>query len=147
MKELQDFIAKAERFLHSAEHLFRLGDYDSSASRCYYAMFFMAEAALMVQGIFASSHKGVISLFSRQFVQTGIFRPELGRALRRAYDVRLTGDYAVGFSVSREEAQDLLKVAHEFVSEVRAFIEREGRSEGKEPEGDGEACADKGGTP
>jgi len=33
MKELQDFITKAERFLRSAEHPLALGDYDSCASR------------------------------------------------------------------------------------------------------------------
>jgi len=127
-KELQDFIAKAERFLKSAEHLFEVGDYDSCASRAYYAMFFMAEAALMLKGLSASSHRGVIGLFGKQFVQAGIFEPELGRALRRAYDVRLTGDYAVGITVSREEAEDLLKAAHEFVARVRACIEREAAS-------------------
>lgn len=136
MKELQEFVTKAERFLRSAEHLFALEDYDSCASRCYYAMFFMAEAALMVQGLSASSHKGVISLFSKHFVQTGVFRPELGRALRRAYDVRLTGDYGVGISVSREEAEDLLKVAREFVAEVRAFLERKGGQNAKVLEGE-----------
>jgi uncharacterized protein (UPF0332 family) len=29
MKELRDFIVKAERFLKSAEQLFEMGDYDS----------------------------------------------------------------------------------------------------------------------
>ncbi len=124
-KELQDFIAKAERFLQSADHLFKMGDYDSCASRCYYAMFFMAEAALMLKGLSASSHRGVISLFGKHFVQTGIFDHELGQTLRRAYDVRLTGDYAVGITVSREEAEDLLRAAHKFVTTVRAYLERE----------------------
>ncbi|MDR7415274.1 MAG: HEPN domain-containing protein [Armatimonadota bacterium] len=127
-KELRDFVAKAERFLQSAEHLFKVGDYDSCASRCYYAMFFMAEAALMLKGLSASSHRGVIGLFGKHFVQTGIFDPELGRALRRAYDVRLTGDYAVGITVSREEAEDLLRAAHEFVVKVRAYLEREAQN-------------------
>jgi uncharacterized protein (UPF0332 family) len=128
VKEAQDFVAKAERFLKSAEHLLALGDYDSCASRCYYAMFLMAEAALMVKGISASSHRGVISLFGQHFIRTGIFPAELGRALSRAYDVRLTGDYAVGLSVSREEAENLLESTRRFVTEVRAYLGREGES-------------------
>ena len=131
MTGVRNFIAKAERFLRSAEHLFEIGDYDSCASRCYYAMFFMAEAALMVQGLSASSHRGVIGLFGRHFVQSGIFEPRLGRALGRAYDVRLTGDYAVGITVTREEAEDLLRVARDFVAEVRTYLQREG--EGARP--------------
>jgi len=39
VKLVQDFVAKAGRFLKSAEHLLALGDYDSCASRCDYAMF------------------------------------------------------------------------------------------------------------
>ncbi len=45
MKEFEDLIKKAERFLHTAEYILSTADYDSCASRCYYAMFFMAEAA------------------------------------------------------------------------------------------------------
>jgi uncharacterized protein (UPF0332 family) len=51
------------------------------------------------------------------------FPAELGRVLSRAYDVRLTGDYAVGLSVSREEAENLLGATRRFVAEVRAYLE------------------------
>ena len=46
MKEIRDFMEKAEKFLSTAEHALNIGDYDSCVSRCYYAMFFMAEAIL-----------------------------------------------------------------------------------------------------
>lgn len=92
MSEIRDFIAKAERFLQSAQRLFELEDYDSCVSRAYYSMFFLAEAALMTRGISPASHRSVISLFGKHLVQTGVFPPELGRALSRAYDARLTSD-------------------------------------------------------
>lgn len=125
MRPIGDFIAKAERFLQSAEHLLALGDYDSCASRCYYAMFFLAEAALMTKGLAPSSHRGVIRLFGQHFIETNIFPAELGRALHRAYDVRLTGDYAVGLSVDREEAESLLETARRFIAQVRPYLESE----------------------
>jgi hypothetical protein len=34
-------------------------------------MYFMAEAALMLKGLSASSHQGVIALFGKHFVQIG----------------------------------------------------------------------------
>lgn len=126
MNELHDFAAKAERFLRSAEQLFALEDYDSCVSRCYYAMFFMAQAALMTKGVTASSHKGVLSLFGKHFVQEGILDARLGRALRRAYDDRITGDYAVGIQVSREEAEVLLREAREFVDQLRKLLRANG---------------------
>ncbi len=124
MKELQDFLAKAERFLQSAEHSFALGDYDSCASRFYYAMFFVGEAALMTLG-FPPLPVAVSSAFlARHLVKTATFDQELERVLRAAYDLRLTGDYAIGTAVSQGEADQVLCAGHQFVAKVRAYLER-----------------------
>jgi len=93
MREIEDLIKKAKRFLRTAELALNDGDYDSCVSRCYYAMFFMAEAVLLTEGSKASSHKGVISLFGKHFVKTGVFKKDLGKSLNDAYDMRQAGDY------------------------------------------------------
>ncbi|RKZ19892.1 HEPN domain-containing protein [bacterium] len=131
MKEIRDFIQKAEKFLITAEHALKIGDCDSCASRCYYAMFFMAEAVLLTKDLSASSHKGVISLFGEHFVKTGIFEREMGKALNDAYDKRLIGDYGIGFMVSEEEAREMLETARNFVQRLKNYLERwmeEGKS-------------------
>ncbi len=122
MKEIRDLMNKAEKFMGTAEHALSMGDYDSCVSRCYYAMFFMAEAGLLTRGLSASSHKGVISLFGRHFVKTGLFERALGKALNDAYDKRLIGDYGVGFMVTQEEATDLLEAGRHFVRELSVFL-------------------------
>ena len=124
MTEIKDFIDKAEKFLITAEKALRIEDYDSCASRCYYAMFFMAEAALLTNNLTASSHKGVISLFGEHFVKTKILDRNLGKALNDAYDKRIVGDYGVGFSVTKEEAQDLLETAQDFVQKLKNYLKR-----------------------
>jgi len=124
MKEITDFIKKAEKFISTAEYSLNTGDYDSCASRCYYAMFFMAEAVLLTKGLIASSHKGVISLFGEQFVKTGIFERELGKALNDTYDKRIIGDYGVGFTVTEEESKDLLEKAKNFVLKLNDYLQR-----------------------
>jgi len=122
MKEITDFIKKAEKFISTAEYSLNTGDYDSCVSRGYYAMFFMAEAVLLTKGLRTSSHKGVISLFGEQFVKTGIFERELGKALNDAYDKRLIGDYGVGFTVTEEESKDLLEKAKYFVLKLKDYL-------------------------
>ncbi len=124
MKEIRDFIEKAEKFLLTAEHALTIGDYDSCVSRCYYAMFFMAEAVLLTKNLSASSHKGVISLFGEHFIKTGIFSRDMGRALNDAYDKRLIGDYGIGFSVTEGEARDMLETARNFVQKLKSYLER-----------------------
>jgi uncharacterized protein (UPF0332 family) len=98
--EIRDLIEKAGKFLITAQQALNTGDYDSCASRCYYEMFFVAEAVLLTKNLTASSHKGVISLFGEHFVKTEIFERNLGKALSNAYDKRLVGDYGVGFVVT-----------------------------------------------
>jgi len=40
MKEIKSLIERAEKYLRSAEILLEEGDYESSVSRTYYAMFY-----------------------------------------------------------------------------------------------------------
>lgn len=125
MSAMHDLIAKAERFLRTAEKAIELGDYDTCASRCYYVMCYLAEAALLAKGMTASSQKGVITLFGQHFVKTGIFPRELGKALSEAYDKRLIGDYATGLALSREEVEELLLTARRFVQQVNEYLQRQ----------------------
>lgn len=124
MKEIRDLIAKAEKFLSTAENALNTGDYDSCVSRCYYAMFFMAETVLLTKSLTASSHKGVISLFGEHFVKTKILERNLGKALNDAYDKRLVGDYGVGFTVTEQQAKDLLKTAQDFVQKLKSYLKK-----------------------
>jgi uncharacterized protein (UPF0332 family) len=124
MKEISDFINKAEKFLSTAENALNNKDYDSCASRCYYAMFFTAEAALLTKNLTASSHKGVITLFGEHFVKTKIFERNLGKALSDAYDKRLVGDYGVGFTVTEQQALNLLETARDFIQKLKNYLKK-----------------------
>jgi len=124
VKEIRDFIEKAEKFLSTAENALNTGDYDSCVSRCYYAMFFMAEAVLLTKSLTSSSHKGVISLFGEHFVKTKILERNLGKALNDAYDKRLVGDYGIGFTVTEQQAGDLLETAQDFVQKLKSYLKK-----------------------
>ena len=123
-KEIKDLLKKADRYLRSAKILLNDGDYDSCISRCYYAMFYSAEALLLTKGLKASSHKGVISLFSEHFIKTGELKENLGRALRRAYDLRQKGDYGIGFMVTEKDAKRYLEISEDFVRVVSVFLKK-----------------------
>jgi len=78
MKEIKSLIERAKKYLKSAELLLKEGDYESSVSRTYYAMFHSAQAMLLTKNLSFSTHKGVISAFGEYFIKTGIFSRELG---------------------------------------------------------------------
>jgi uncharacterized protein (UPF0332 family) len=123
-KEIGILSEKARTFLRSAERDLSAGDYDPCASRCYYAMFTIAEAVLLTKGLTASSHKGVIGLFGEHFAKTGILESHMGRTLNYAYKKRIIGDYGVSVSVAQEEAEDLLNAAQDFVRKVQDYLDK-----------------------
>jgi len=96
-------LTKAERFIDSAILLADDGDYDSAASRLYYAMFFVAEALLAARGYTFSSHRAVISAFGQYFVKTNELDPGFHKALTVAFNQRQLGDYAIESGLGKEE--------------------------------------------
>lgn len=125
MKEIESLIERSMRYLKSAEMLLNEGDYESSVSRTYYAMFYSAQAMLLTRNLSFSSHKGVISVFGEHFIKTGIFPREMGRELNRAFEKRQIGDYEYTFVISKEEAEEVLKNGKEFVEKIVQHLERD----------------------
>ena len=70
-EEINGMLAKARRYLASAELLRQAGDFDSAVSRLYYSMFYGAEALLLSQEKTFSSHRAVIAAFGETFVKSG----------------------------------------------------------------------------
>jgi len=109
MKEVNSLIERAKRYLKSAEILLEEGDYESSVSRTYYAMFYSAQALLLTKNLSFSSHKGVISAFGEYFIKTDIFPKEMGKELNKAFEKRQIGDYEYTFVIAKREAEEILK--------------------------------------
>lgn len=125
MKEIVSLIARSKKYLESAELLFKSGDYESSVSRVYYAMFYSVEALLLTEGISVSSHKGVISVFGERFIKTGVFGKEMSKELSRAFEKRQLGDYEYTFVISKDEAQEMIEKGEDFVEKIFVFLEKE----------------------
>ncbi|NEQ34505.1 MAG: HEPN domain-containing protein [Leptolyngbya sp. SIO4C5] len=97
---------EAEETLREAEILLDQSAFRGSVNRSYYAMFYAVVGLLATRGLGTSKHSGVMGLFDREFVKTGIFSKELSRSLHRAFDERQASDYGemvqlakVGFKV------------------------------------------------
>lgn len=121
-EETRALLQKARRYIRSAELLLQDADYDSAASRLYYAMFYCAEAVLLTKGLSYSSHKGVISAFGQHFVKAGTFPPYLHAWLREAFDKRQIGDYESFLVLTKADVEDMLEKARQFVDDIEAHL-------------------------
>ncbi len=122
MNDFDALLSKAERFIRSAQILADDGDFDSAASRLYYAMFFVAEALLAARGKFFSSHSAVISAFGQQFAKTREMDPRFHRALLTGFSQRQIGDYAVSSGLSRADIESLMEEAVSFLAAARSWF-------------------------
>ncbi|MEA2075011.1 MAG: HEPN domain-containing protein [Euryarchaeota archaeon] len=122
MKEVKSLLERASRYLKSAEILLKEGDYESSVSRTYYAMFYSVQALLLTKNLSFSSHKGVVSAFGKHFIKTAIFPKEMGRELNRAFEKRQIGDYEYTFVITEDEAEEILKGGERFVEAIAQHL-------------------------
>jgi uncharacterized protein (UPF0332 family) len=124
MNEIESLFQRAKKYLRSSELLINEGDYESSVSRTYYAMFYSAQAILLTKKISVSTHKGLITTFGEIFIKTGILPKELGRELNRAYQKRQLGDYEYTLIISAEEAKQMLVEGKKFIETIIQYIEK-----------------------
>ncbi len=118
-------VAKAGESLEVAQQLVDTSHYGFSVARSYYAMFYVAEAALLLKDLQLATHSGVIGSFAREFVKTGVFPPEMSMSLQKGFDLRAHGDYSL-VPVSREDAENILGEAKAFVGAVSEYLHQEG---------------------
>lgn len=115
-------LARADRYLDSAQALIQLDDFESAVSRSYYAMYYAARAALRSRSIEVKSHTGLINAFGHAFVKTGVIPGEIGRSIRELFEARQFGEYADEFVFTQLDAERYLAQAHAFVEQVRGLL-------------------------
>ena len=129
MRELAlDRLQQSEESLEEAEYLFDGNKSPRSViNRAYYAMFYAILALLIFEKYSSSKHSGVLSYFNSHFVKAGLIPRELGRAVNKAFDMRLRGDYREHVTLTREQVAPFLDQAKKFIGAVRGCLENSGK--------------------
>ena len=120
---LLGYLEKSKAKLKVAQRLLEDGDYDDAVSRAYYAVFHAAQAVLLMEGLSAKTHQGLLNLFGLHMIKTGKFDKKFGKYLTNLKDDREHSDYEVYSAVDQETAEYALREAQEFVSATDQYIE------------------------
>jgi len=117
-------ISLADEVLMDAKKLYEArGSARSVANRSYYAMFYAVLSLLATIGQASAKHSGVISLFDREFVKSGLFPKEMSKTLHRAFELRQEGDYGEATAaINMEEAQELLGSSEAFIITIQTYL-------------------------
>jgi uncharacterized protein (UPF0332 family) len=115
MLDQSALLEKAHASLMAAQLLNDQGFHDFATSRAYYAMFNVAEALLLGEGLTFSKHSAVIAAFGKSFVKTGRLPERLHRYMIEGQESRNVGDYDVEPGLTEQEAATLISRAGEFI--------------------------------
>ncbi len=118
MDESEELLDRSYEKLDSAELLLDNGFYADCVNRAYYAMFYAARSLLALKEIYPKTHSGVIKKLGLEFVTTGYLDKVAVRAIANAKEDREDADYGIFVGISREEAEDILNDASNFVEKV-----------------------------
>jgi uncharacterized protein (UPF0332 family) len=129
MRELAlNRLQQSEESLEEAEYLFDGNKSPRSViNRAYYAMYYAILALLIFEKYSSSKHSGVLSYFNSHFIKAGLISKEHGRAVNKAFDMRLRGDYREQVTLTREQVQPFLYQAEKFIVAVRGYLEDSGK--------------------
>lgn len=115
-------VKKAQASLRGARLLAKDELYDFAASRAYYAMFYIAEALLLGEGVAYSKHSAVISAFGQKFAKTGRVPDAFHRYLIEGQESRNIGDYDTGPGLSHDEAAEQIARAEKFIQLAKRLL-------------------------
>ena len=115
---------RARETFQDGARLLENGSLKGAANRLYYAAFYAARALLAVLELDSSKHSGVISLFNKHFVKTGLIPPAKAKALKKSFEKRQDVDYTDYTEITRPEVENLKKEILEFMDECAAALER-----------------------
>lgn len=113
---------RATETLQEIEIHLENGLFNTAINRLYYASYYAATALLLYNDIKASTHSGVRQMLGLHFIKTGKIPSDLGKVFTDLFDKRHASDYDDFISVSREDVEDLLPSATEFIGKIKDLI-------------------------
>jgi uncharacterized protein (UPF0332 family) len=117
-------LSRAKGAFSEGDHLLNAAALTGAVNRFYYAAFYAARALLATRELDSSRHAGVISLFQKQFVKSGLIATETARALPRAFEKRQKSDYGDFSTVTEDEAQSIRMEVSDFLAECESLLNR-----------------------
>ncbi len=113
---------KAEEELKAAKYLYEKDIIKSCLSSSYYSIFHSARALLVFKKLDSKKHSGVIALFNKEYIKTGLINEKAKDILSKAFYIRIESDYKDFYVASKEEAQEQIDNAEFFLNEILNFI-------------------------
>jgi uncharacterized protein (UPF0332 family) len=118
-QEFSQALKMARERITSAEVLMNKKLYRDSISRSYYALFDAITAMLALKGELAKTHSGLISLFSQNYIKTGLIPKKYGQWLAELSEKRQKADYERMVKFKKAEVKKAISEVKEFLDLIQ----------------------------
>lgn len=123
LKELvQYWLKKSQESLDAARDEMKAGRLSFSVNRIYYACFYAVSAVLLQEKFRFKKHSGVRAAFHQHLVKPGMVSLEHGKFYDELFEARQRGDYIELVSFEKEQVENWLQQASQFVEAVKLLI-------------------------
>ena len=113
------YFESAHESVEEAKYLRDGGYYNGAVTRLYYACFNAARGLLTARGIDASTHNGVKTMISMEFIRKGLLGIEHGATLTDLFNQRQASDYEAYAFRDADSVAYLLPKAEAFIGAVK----------------------------
>jgi uncharacterized protein (UPF0332 family) len=115
-------LKRAKDTLREVDDLVKLGFYQTTINRLYYACFYAIGALFVHYKINTRTHSGVRQMFGKHFIQKGIISKELGKYFSILFEKRITGDYDDFIEIDKETVEELIDPARQLINQIESLI-------------------------
>ena len=117
-------LQKAHDTFTEAKGIVEMSYWHAAANRLYYACYYAVSGLLIKNGYSAHTHGGVLGLFGKHFVVSGIISKEQNKLYHQLFDLRQSGDYDDWFNMEESDITPLLEPAEKFIAEIENLINK-----------------------
>ena len=117
---------RAKEDLDAAAVNHEAGFYKTAINRSYYAIFHAIRAVNILDGFDASKHGSVIAHFNQFYVHEEKFDRNTYKLIDSAYRIREKCDYSDFFMASKEDSEEQISNAKEFIMRIERFLGESG---------------------
>jgi len=117
------YFERAHGAIDEAKYLRDGGYFNGAVTRLYYACFNAARGLLTAKGIEASTHNGVKTMISMEFIRKGILDIEHGATLSDLFNQRQVSDYEAYAYRDASSVAYLLPRAEAFIEAVEELAQ------------------------
>ncbi len=115
-------LERAKETLEDAQLLIESKRWNSAINRLYYSAFYTVIALLLNENFKTTTHNGVKSIFSEQFIKKNIISQEFGKKYSQLFTWRQKGDYADLFDFTEEKVLPYYDFVKRFILDIEKII-------------------------